>query len=162
MKKAFVIIAVLYSSLVYAQLKPTSVCPEFVIDILDGRIGELDPRSTIGQIKAKYPCYTNLENESDIALCGGGIFYKDRDIYFYTGRDYVEIGPSFKGKLTLPLMGAARGSFIKTLGNPMIKDISWDAYQTAYGILLLYFNKSNKVNKIRFSTEKAGSIRLCE
>lgn len=162
MKKAFVVIAVLYSSLVSAQLKPTSVCPEFVIDILDGRIGELDPRSTIGQIKAKYPCYTSLENESDIAPCGGGIYYKDRDIYFYTGRDYVEIGPGFKGKLSLPLIGAARGSFFKILGNPMIKDLNWDAYQTAYGILLLYFNKSNKVNKIRFSTEKAGSIRLCE
>ena len=162
MKKALVFFAVLCSSLVNAQLKPTSVCPEFVVDILDGRIGELDPRSTIGQIKAKYPCYTKLEIESDSAWCGGGIFYKDRDLYFYTGRDYVEIGPAFKGKLTLPLMGAARGSFFKTLGNPMIKDTGWDAYQTAYGMLLLYFNKSNKVNKIRFSTEKAGSIRLCD
>lgn len=56
MKKAFLFTALLYSSILYAQLKPTSVCPEFVIDILDGRIGELDPRSTIGQIKAKYPC----------------------------------------------------------------------------------------------------------
>lgn len=162
MKKALVVIAVLYTSLLSAQLKPTTVCPEFVIDILDGRIGELDPRSTIGQIKAKFPCFTKLDNESDSAWCGGGIFYKDRDLYFYTGRDYVEIGPAFKGKLTLPLMGSSRGSFFKTLGNPMIRDTGWDAYQTAYGILLLYFNKSNKVNKIRFSTEKAGSIRLCD
>jgi hypothetical protein len=162
MKKAFLICAVLYSSLASAQLKPTSVCPEFVIDILDGRIGELDPRSTIGQIKAKYPCFTKLENESDSAWCGGGIFYKDRDLYFFTRRDYVEIGPAFKGKLTLPLMGAARGSFFKVLGNPMIKDTNWDAYQTAYGLLLLYFNKAGKVNKIRFSTEKAGSIQLCD
>lgn len=162
MKKAIMIAAILIAAQASAQLKTTSICPEFYIDILDGRIGELDPRSTIEQIKAKYPCYTNLENESDIAPCGGGIFYKDRDIYFYTGRDYVEIGPAFKGKLSLPLMGAARGSFLKTLGNPMIKDLNWDAYQTAYGILLLYFNKSKKVNKIRFSTEKAGSIRLCE
>ena len=162
MKKAFTIAAILIASVAAAQLKTTSICPEFYIDILDGRIGELDPRSTIGQIKSKFPCFTRIENESDSAWCGGGIFYKDRDFYFYTGRDYVEIGPAFKGKLSLPLMGAARGSFFKTLGNPMIKDLNWDAYQTAYGILLLYFNKSNKVNKIRFSTEKAGSIRLCE
>ena len=38
--------------------------------------------------------------------CGGGVFYKAQDIYFYTGRDYVEIGPKFKGKLSWPLMGA--------------------------------------------------------
>lgn len=162
MKKAFTIAAILIATVAAAQLKTSSICPEFYIDILDGRIGELDPRSTIGQIKSKYPCFTRIENESDSAWCGGGVFYKDRDIYFYTGRDYVEIGPAFKGKLSLPLMGAARGSFFKTLGNPMIKDLNWDAYQTAYGILLLYFNKSNKVNKIRFSTEKTGSIRLCE
>lgn len=162
MKKALFIFGFLYSALASAQLKTTPVCPGFVVDILDGRIGDIDPRSTVGQVKAKFPCFTSAEPETDSARCGGGVFYKDKDIYFYTGRNYVEIGPAFKGKLSVPLMGAARGSFFKTLGHPMIKDVSWDAYQTSYGLLLLYFNKAGKVNKIRFSTETAGSIKLCE
>ena len=47
---------------------------------------------------------------------------------FFTGREYVEIGPKFKGKLTLPLMGGKRGSFFKVLGNPKLKDTDWDAF----------------------------------
>ena len=162
MKMSFLLCGLLYSSMASAQLKTTPVCPDFVIDILDGRIGELDPRSTIGQVKEKFPCFSSFENESADSRCGGGVFYKSRDIYFYTARNYIEIGPSFKGKLTIPLMGASRNGLFKWLGHPMIKDVNWDAFQTSYGILLLYYDKANKINKIRFSTESAGTIQLCE
>lgn len=145
-----------------AQLKTTIVCPPFTIDILDGRIGDLDPKSTQGQIKKTFPCFTSAEAESDSAKCGGTVFYKDKDIYFYTKRDYVEIGPAFKGKLSIPLLGASRTGLFKWLGNPKIKDVSWDAYQTSYGILILYFNKANKINRIRFSTQSVETINLCE
>ena len=100
--------------------------------------------------------------ESSTAKCGGGVFYKDRDIYFYTGRDYIEIGPKFKGKLSIPLMGASRNSLFKWLGHPKIKDVSWDAFSTQYGILILYYTKANKVNKIQFSTQSTETIKLCE
>lgn len=162
MKIPFLLGVLLCGSIAFAQLKTTPICPEFVVDILDGRIGELDPRSTIGQIKEKFPCFTSVEEESAATGCGGAVFFKTKDIYFYTARNYIEIGPSFKGKLTIPLLGAARNNLFKWLGHPMIKDVSWDAFQTSYGILLLYYNKANKINKIRFSTESASTIKLCE
>ena len=65
-------------------------------------------------------------------------------MYFYTDRDYVEIGPNFKGKLSVPLMGAARSSLFKIFGNPMIKDVKWDHFQTSYGILILYYDDASK------------------
>jgi hypothetical protein len=146
-----------------AQLKTTPVCPSLTVDILGGRVNELLlPTSTIGQIKEKLPCFTSAENESDSAKCGGGVFYKDKDIYFYTKRDYVEIGPNFKGSLSIPLMAASRNALFKWLGNPKIKDVNWDAFETAYGILILYYNKSGKVNKIQFSKHSADTINLCE
>ena len=120
------------------------------------------PTSTVGQIKLNLPCYTSFEDEGTSAKCGAGVFYKDKDVYFYTTRDYVEIGPAFKGTLSLPLMGAARSSLFKLLGTPEIKDVHWDAFQTAYGILILYYDKNSKVNKIQFSTQGASSIHLCE
>ncbi|HEY6062769.1 MAG TPA: hypothetical protein VIV35_04115 [Chitinophagaceae bacterium] len=162
MKMPFLLCGLLYSSFVLAQLKTTPICPDFVVDILDGRIGELDPRSTIGQVKEKFPCFTSTEDESVSSRCGGGVFYKTKDIYFYTARNYIEIGPAFKGKLSIPLMGANRNNLFRWLGHPMIKDVSWDCFETSYGILLLYYDKANKVNRIRFSTESAGSIKLCE
>ncbi len=101
-----------FSITMQAQLKTTANCPTFNVDILDGKVNELLVSSTVGQIKAKLPCFTSAENESDSAKCGGGVFFKDKDIYFYTNRDYIEIGPHFKGKLSIPLMGANRNAFI--------------------------------------------------
>jgi len=146
-----------------AQLKTTPICPAFNIDILDGIVNSaIVPTSTVGQIKIKFPCFTSFEEEGTSAKCGAGVFYKDKDIYFYTTRDYVEIGPAFKGKLSIPLLGAPRNGLFKLLGKPQIKDVSWDAFQTAYGVLILYYNKAGKVNKIQFSNQSANTIQLCE
>jgi hypothetical protein len=143
-------------------LKTTPICPELNVDILGGRVNDLRSTSTVGQIKEKLPCFTSAEDESATAKCGGGVFFKDKDIYFYTARDYVEIGPKFKGKLSIPLMGAARNGTFKWLGNPKIKDVNWDAFQTQYGILILYYSKASKVNKIQFSVLGTDAIKLCE
>jgi len=151
------------SGIASAQLKTTVKCPDVDVDILDGIVNQtILATSTVGQIKLNLPCFTSFEDVGTTAKCGAGVFYKDKDIYFYTDRDYVEIGPKFKGKLSLPLMGAARNSLFKMLGNPMIKDVKWDAFQTSYGILILYYNDASKVNKIIFSAQGANTIKLCE
>jgi hypothetical protein len=163
MKNLFSAIACVLTLGAGAQLKTTAVCPEFSVDVLKGRVNtEVTTKSTVGEIKSKFPCFTSVEDESATAKCGGGIYYKDRDIYFYTARHYVEIGPKFKGKLSLPLMGAARNSLFKWLGNPKIKDVNWDAFETSYGILITYYNKAGKIDKIQFSSESTSTIKLCE
>ena len=145
-----------------AQLKTTTVCPQFTVDLLDGRINELKITDNNTQIKAKLPCYSSEAPEANSSNCGGGVFYKDKDINFYTGRDYVEIGEKFKGKLSIPIMGASRTALFKWLGNAKIKDVTWDAFQTQYGTLILYYNKANKVNKIIFSKKSTDTLSLCE
>jgi hypothetical protein len=161
-RMVFFISGICFSWFLHAQLKTTSVCPEFSVDVLGGKINSLPITATNGEIKAKFPCFSSVEEETTTAKCGASVFYKSKDIYFFTARDYVEIGPAFKGKLTTPLMGAARGSLFKLLGHPKIKDVNWDAYQTMYGILILYFNKAGRVNKIQMSTQSAEVIKLCE
>jgi hypothetical protein len=164
MKKIIVSLSALFLCAVApAQLKTTVRCPGINIDILDGIVnGNILPTSTVGQIKLNLPCFTSFEEEGTSAKCGAGVFYKDKDVYFYTTRDYVEIGPAFKGKLSIPLMGAPRNGLFKWLGSPQIKDVHWDAFQTAYGVLILYYNKAAKVNKIQFSTQSSNTIHLCE
>jgi hypothetical protein len=149
----------LYST-VQAQLKTTPVCPSLDVSILDGKVNGMMPDVSPGQIKQALPCFTSEEAET--SKCGGGIFYKDKDIYFYTGRDYVEIREKFKGKLSLPLMGASRNGLFKWLGHPQIKDVTWDAFQTQYGILVLYYNKSNKINRIIFSKKSSATLDICQ
>ena len=59
-------------------------------------------------------------------------------------------------------MGANRNSLFKWLGNPKIKDVNWDAYQTQYGTLVLHFNKAGKINLIQFSKLNTDVLTLCE
>lgn len=159
------IVILLFSLTLFAdvkgQLKTTVKCPDFYIDILDGKVNkDIFPYSTIGQIKLNLPCFTSTEGDS--SKCGEGVFYKDKDVYFYTSRHYIEIGPHFKGTLSIPLMGAQRNSLFRLLGDPQVKDVHWDAFQTSYGILILYYNSASKVDKLQFSSEKANTIRLCQ
>lgn len=145
-----------------AQLKTTPVCNTFVVDILDGKINGVLPDFTINQIKEKLPCFTDSEPEDATSPCGGGVFYKDKGLYFYTGRGYVEIKENFKGALSIPLMGTNRNDLFKWLGNPKIRDINWDAFQTQYGTLILYYKKTNKVNRILFSKKSTETLSICE
>src|ERR1700733_243915 len=91
-----------------SQLVAKPVCGTFEVDILDGKVNGLKPNARFDDIKAKLPCLSASETEGTTAKCGASIFYKDRDVYFYTDRDYIEIKEKFQGKLSLPLMGASR------------------------------------------------------
>ena len=159
---SFCFIAAVFNS--KAQLVTTPLCPPFEVNLLEGNVSKaIEPTSNAEQIKQKFPCFSSEEAENDsTSKCGGLVSFKDEDIYFYTGRDYIEIREKFKGKLSLPLMGESRDKLFQWLGYPKIKDIKWDAFQTAYGILILYYNNENKINKIQMSTKTAESLKLCD
>ena len=117
------------------------------------------------EIKEKFPCFTSAEDESAEAKCGGGIYFKDKDIFFYTRRDYIEIGPKFLGKTSLLLLGTKRNSLFKSLGNPKIKDDLWDAYEMQYGTLVLHYDVAGAAGKVKFfqfSTLGSEQLNLCE
>lgn len=143
------------------QLKTTAPCPPFVVDILEGNVNDLFSYSTPAEFENRFPCYSSTVPETNGSTCGG-VFFKDRDIYFFTERDYIEIGENFKGKISLPVLGAKRGSLFAMLGYPAIKDANWDAYQTKYGILILYVDNAGNINKLRMSNKNAETIKLCE
>jgi len=146
----------------FGHLKAKTKCASFEVDILDGKVNGIKPDFPPAEIKSNLPCFTSAEDETANAKCGGGVFYKDKDVYFYTKRDYIEIGEKFQGKLSIPLMGASRASLFKWLGNPKIKDDSWDAFEMSYGTLVLHYNAAGKVKTIQFSTKGTDDLSLCE
>ena len=164
MKKIISLFFVLFCIVsAHAQLKVKAKCDDFYIDILGGTVNNTRPDYTMGQIKTKMPCFTSSDEEgSTTAKCGGTVFYKDRDVYFYTDRDYIEIGEKFKGRMSVPLMGMLRKGAFKYFGQPMLKDDTWDAFQTAYGLAVLHYNKAGKVNLIQLTTKNTGNLQLCE
>lgn len=146
---------------VKAQLTATPVCPTISIDLLEGLINErLQCISTPGEVKKIFPCFTNETEETNGSTCGG-VFYKDKDFYFFTERDYIEILAKFKGVLAPSIMGVNRNGLFKILGNPKLKDAGWDAFQTKYGTLILYYDSAGKVNKIQMTTKSTSTIKLC-
>jgi hypothetical protein len=152
----------LFFTVASAQLKTEVKCPDINVDILYGNINhKITPTANIDQIKSNLPCFTAFETDIK-SKCGSSVFYKDQDIYFFVSRNYIEIGPHFKGKLSVPLMGTSRESLFKILGDPQIKQPAWDAFKTSYGIIILYYDKENKVNKIQMSTKSTSTIQLCE
>jgi len=162
MKTFFLIFAVIISSqATTAQLKATAVCPPFKVDIMDGNVNELYPRSAIEEIKTTFPCATDITELGTGSKCAG-VFFKDKDIYFYTERNYIEIGEHFKGKLSPALMGVSRSNLFKLLGSPKLKDTNWDAFQMGYGTLVLYYNKAGKIIKIQISSKSTEALKLCE
>ncbi|MBS1596958.1 MAG: hypothetical protein JST75_01945 [Bacteroidetes bacterium] len=150
------------SSISMGQLKAKPKCGTFVVDILNGKVNNIKPDVNIPEIKDALPCFTSVEEETATSKCGGGVFYKDRDISFFTSRDYIEIGEKLKGQLSIPLIGASRSSLFKWLGNPKIKDDTWDAFVMAYGTLVLHYNAAGKVKLIQFSTRNTDDLKLCE
>ncbi len=164
MKNILSVVAILlYMHSALAQLKTSKpVCKTFEIDVLEGKVNnDLSTKSTIGEVKNTFPCFTNTIDENGGKGCGG-VFYKDKAISFITERGYIEVGDKFKGKLSLPLFGANRNALFKWLGYAKMKDTNWDAFQTKYGILILYYNKANKVYKLQMSHNNTETIKLCD
>src|SRR5580698_10297474 len=114
----FVILTMSLASGVSAQLKAKVKCPDFYVDILNGTVNGIKPNQTQTEIKEKFPCFTSAEDETADAKCGGGIYFKDKDLFFYTKRKYVEVGPKFIGKTSIPILGTKRNSLFSKLGNP--------------------------------------------
>ena len=157
----FVLAGVLSFQITTAQLKTTTICPTFEVDVLEGTVNNLATHSTIGEIEKKFPCFENSVPETNGSTCGG-VYFQNKGIFFYTERDYIEVRENFKGKLSVPLLGASRGSLFSLLGYPSLKDTNWDAFQTKYGILILYYNKAGKINKLQLSNRNTETIKLCE
>jgi hypothetical protein len=161
----FVILAMSIVSVSMGQLHAKVKCPDFYVDVLNGTVNDIKPNYTFNEIKEKFPCFTSSEEESESAKCGGGIFFKDKDIFFYTRRDYIEVGPRFPGKTSIPLLGAKRNSLFKTLGNPKMKDDLWDAFEMQYGTLVLHYDVAGAAGKVKFfqfSNLSTELLNLCE
>ncbi len=158
----FILLSLGFFSVCLGQLKAKERCGAFVVDILDGKVNGIKPGYTMEEIKTTLPCFTSVAEEGTNSKCGGEVFYKDKDIYFYTQRNYIEIGEKFQGKLSIPLLGAKRGSLFKWLGNPKIADTDWEAFQMAYGTLVLHYNSVGKVKLIQFSSKSMDVLNLCE
>lgn len=146
---------------VSAQLKVKPDCGVITVDVYKGWVNEVKPNADPEQMKAKLPCFTSFEKEGNTSTCGGGVFLDDKGIRFYTQRDYIQITDKFKGKFTAPVLGVKKANMFARFGNPKLSDSNWEAYQMAYGIMIVYYNTAGLANKVIISTKTTDDIGLC-
>ncbi len=157
----FVIGCLTISFAVSAQLVSTSpVCPTFRVDVLAGNINMVHPKSTIGEVMKSLPCFTEKIDKDDMGCTR--VIYANQGVSFFPARNYIEIRDNFKGTMEPALLGKNRASLFGTLGNPKMKDVNWDAFQTQYGTLVVYYNKAGKINKLQMSSRGTDTMKLCE
>jgi NADH dehydrogenase/NADH:ubiquinone oxidoreductase subunit G len=163
MKKSVFLVAVLLLSLsASSQLTVSDKCGAINLDVLDGKINGMRPNRDLNEFKKALPCFTSADEENSSAACGAALYYKDKDFVLYTDRDYFEFYEKTKVKLSIPLMGAKKGSLFNHLGNPKLKDGNWEAYQTSYGILVVFYSSAGTINRVIISTQSAETIQVCE
>ena len=162
MKQIFISLLLLVTAnIVSAQLKVKPDCGVVTVDVYKGWVNEVKPNADPEQMKVKLPCFTSFEKEGNTSTCGGGVFFDDKGIRFYTQRDYIVINNKFKGKFTAPVMGVKKANMFTRFGNPKMKDGNWEAYQMAYGIMIVYYSAAGISNKVIISTKTTDDIDLC-
>jgi hypothetical protein len=108
------------------------------IDLDKGLVNGLKATTGLDTVKKMMPFFTSETAENPDYNCGGGVFYMHNDVYFYTGRDYVEIRTDFKGKLSHDILNRNIQEVTRLLGKPddQVKPGGDDE-----SIMVVYFNK---------------------
>lgn len=143
------------------KVKP---CKKIQVNLTSGTVNGVKPTALMDVVKKKLPCYTGESEEGEVFNCGGGVFYLNDDIYFYTGRDYIEIREKFTGKTEPSLLGTYRDEVKSILGVPD-KEIDGGRiliYKKAYGALRVVFNMDDKCVEIGIHAVAPADVKLCE
>ncbi len=84
MKKFFLLIAafLISANLLQAQLKVTVRCEPFFVDILNGKVNELNLVQALKKSRLSF-CFTKTDAESTSSPCGGGVYFADKTSFLF-------------------------------------------------------------------------------
>jgi hypothetical protein len=83
---------------VYIKTQP------YYVDVMNGTIDGLKPTATHAEIVAKFPDYTSIDEKETDYNNGGGVFFLNKGMFFYTYRDIIDIREDFIGNVSHNLM----------------------------------------------------------
>ena len=139
------------------------------VDLERGLVNGIAPTMKLDSIKKLMPYYSGETEENPDYNCGGGVFYQNNDVFFYTGRDYVEIRTEFNGKLSHDILNRNIEEVMRQLGKPddQIKPKGDDEsimvvyFKKTYGCLRLNYNISTgNIYEIGIHTKPIGEAKM--
>jgi hypothetical protein len=128
--------------------------PIFKVDLEKGLVNNLSPTTSMDSLKKLLPFFTSETAENPDYNCGGGVFYLNNDVYFYTGRDYIEIRTEFNGKLSHDILNRNIQEVTRQIGKPddQVKPGGDDE-----SIMVVYFKKPYGCLRLNY-TISTGNI----
>jgi len=173
MKKILIVLPLLFATAIGFSQTKTKKCDSLVLNLDKGTLNGLKPTATQQQIKAKLPCFTGVTKDGDAFNCGGGIFYLNHDVFFYTTLDIINVRDEFAGKMTwkgkpLNIWGSTIDEVESIFGaNPEISTESDDEenfhviYKMKWGSLRIEF-QGGEVAELIISLKKPALTKACE
>ena len=95
-----------------------------------------------------------------MANYGGGVFFVNHDLYFYTAQDRIEARARFRGNLEPDILGADTAAVISLFGDPVSRTPAFSGdgvwyYPRSYGCLTLGFSR-RLLKRSRFTLAVQG------
>ncbi|MDF7775486.1 hypothetical protein P1X14_09520 [Sphingomonas sp. AOB5] len=142
---------------------PAKKCRPLTVDVLKGTVNGLGPATPLAKVKKKLPCFTGGTPEGDLFNYGGGSFYRDHNLYFYTYLRFIEVRAPFNGTTSIPVFDRPRAMVMDAL-RPLGREERpfWgtanDEFLTMdWGCLQLIF-AGDRATHLRFYTRPCGSL----
>lgn len=144
-------------------------CNHLYFDLEKGTLNGIKLEAAQAEIKKALPCFTGDTPDGVEYNCGGGVFYLDHHVFFYSGQDYIEVRNGFTGELSIDVMGKSPQQVIKELGDPGRRESvrKWDGtqrvhyfYPKSYGCLSMVF-VDNELVKIAAHRSNINETQLC-
>lgn len=114
------------------------------VSLKTGTVNDLTPKSSVRNIKKKLPMYTGCTEEKNFINYGGGVFFTDDDVYFYTYLDMINIRENYTGEIDVPVFHKNLSQIMEEFGNSYRKVNTKTfeelyEYKQPYGYLYFYF-----------------------
>ncbi len=146
-------------------------CDPLLLDLEKGTINDITGFATMDEVKTNFPCFTGETEEGSEFNCGGGVFFLNHDVYYYTWKDYITVRDEFWGECTPPVVGQEASAANEHLGEPTESFVYTDEFfgeETTYmqyskdwGTLVVLV-KDKKVIAIELHHgKKIGDIEFC-
>jgi serine/threonine-protein kinase len=130
---------------------------EDVVDLAHGTVNGLSPDASQEEIKEILPYFTGSTPETDEMNHGGGVFFTQREMYFYTRLDMIEIRRAFRGEVRPPVLGAMKWKAVELLGEPLATHDDAIYYSRRYGCVRLELD-GDAVKEIDISAKPCSDL----
>jgi len=143
--------------------RPPAGCDAITVDLYAGTVNGLPLTASMDAVKAALPCSTGESPEGEVYNYGGGVFFTDRELYLYTGNDFINVRAGFTGTLVPPLLTMGTVAATDDLGELDLSDEAGRRYYAHAPGCIVIVADTNDVQEVSVhgrSCEDAMKIHM--